>query len=166
MTMRTAICCVCFMLIGSVQAGNNNDAGHWGPATEGCRVMIRPDKVEYDPGEPITIHISLQNESRDLLRVMDSGMPYSVDVLWQNSVSTAPLTEWGQWLASPFTLTSTNVISLERGGVYRDELLLNRAYDMTRDGKYEVTLRWGVRSEIDPHATVQVTSNTIVLSVK
>lgn len=162
---RVGLLCLLALLL---LAGADKPDGppEWGIPVEGCRLSLATDKTQYSFGEPINIHVVIQNTDRHQLRVIEGqNFPYHVQVIGPKN-DDSPLTLWGRYITRPHS-GSADTIFLSKGQTKDDDFeMLNEAYDMTLPGKYGIIVTGSLPSETDPNASIGVISNTIIIEVK
>lgn len=142
------------------------------------RLAAKTDKPTYQVGEAIELVVTLTNVAATEAQVANAAHPYTYDlevrvpkVLLKGPrpgpADKAPLTLFGR--ASGWVIGgdgSNQVNSIPAGGsievTYPE---LNRLYDMTLEGEYEIVVRRRLPGRADPDQQVVATSNTIVLTV-
>jgi len=146
---------------------NGSDEAIWGIAHEGCRTRILADRDHYSFGEPVHIHAMIQNVGRPNLDVAVGHFTrYEIQVSLPDG-SPAPLTLWGRNKNPLNADGSSTTIKLAPGQTKTDEYpSLNRIFDMTIGGRYSVTARTSVVSDLDSEASVVLFSNTIFIWVE
>jgi hypothetical protein len=157
------------MLSTALSAATQDTGGQlWGSPIEGCRLSLGTDKQQYQFGEPIHLHVMLENTDRDSLTVVEGyWLPYRVEVTAPN-LHDAPPTLWSQAEKRGEELGgSARVIKLSKGQTREEDFLsLNRYFDMSLSGKYAIVVNQILPSALDPNGWVTVTSNPIVIDVK
>ncbi len=139
----------------------------WGPPTEGCRLSLSTNKQQYQFGEQIDLHITLENADRDYL-VLAEGywVPYKLEITAPN-LRDAPPTLWGQAEQRGEALGgSARVYKLSKGQTRAEDfVMLNRYFDMSLNGKYSIVVHQILPSAIDPNGWITVTSNPILIQI-
>jgi hypothetical protein len=167
MFLRILICSICVMSSALSQDGQVSQDLKWGAISEGCRISLTSDKEQYNFGDPINLHVVLQNVDRKELRIFEGAhFPYRIEMYLPNNED-GTLTLWGHTQTRAEIAASNIRIILMQGQTQADDFItLNRAYDMSLDGKYAIVAHRIVPSETDPKAWVDVVSNPIVIEIK
>jgi hypothetical protein len=77
-------------LLSLLGANTSDPEPHWGETVEGCRLNLTADRDQYQFGDPIKLHVVLQNVNRPNLPLVSSFVPYDIDVF--SSRGPVPLT--------------------------------------------------------------------------
>lgn len=153
------------VLLFSSVAGGDSDKP-WGNTVEGCRIRVTAGRNEYKVGDPIDLSITLQNRDRKELDDVSDPI-YEIKVILHGH-GEALLTRWGKremYSMRHYSIQNASVkLSTGQSSTYKFSTL-NRAFDMTLSGKYDVEVQRRVSSELDPKAYVDVFSNVLTLNV-
>jgi hypothetical protein len=153
-------------LLSLLGANKSEPQTQWSEAVEGCRLILTADRAQYQFGDPINLHVVLQNENRSKLPLMSGGDPYDIDVF--SSKGPVPLTLWGQAQAtSPLRYGISHVLTYLPPGKsdLSDIYEINRAFDMSIADRYVIGVRRKLPSESDRYAWIQLFSNSITITV-
>jgi hypothetical protein len=139
----------------------------WGTTVEGCRLGASTDKEQYDFGQPINLHLVLQNKDRDRLKLSEgSDFGFTIEIISPNQ-QTAHLTLWGEGTLNGNAMEARRrLITLAHGDTTTASIMLNRAYDMTLDGKYTISAHRIIPSNLDADAWVDVSSNKVIVEIR
>jgi hypothetical protein len=147
-------------------------ARKWGPTTEGFQLSVASDKETYDLGRPIMLSVLLRNVSNQPLRFgqTDVETDYNIEIVGADG-KMAPLTAYGKELHSlDRPILHAFAVSLKTGESIEHTLPLDKLYDVSRVGVYNVTVTRKVPKENAPQSTVppqfaEIRSNTIRITV-
>ncbi len=169
MSFSVLSCVLAINLLAVIPTTMTGESRKWGETIEGCRISLTADKPRYRFGDSIDLRVLAQNIGRDRLEVFGTGyFGCEVEVYLPNG-HPAPTTIWGELMLHP-----KKVSAISAGGtiLLRDEEsrpddlgVLNRAFDMSLDGKYAIVVRKMVRSGADPNSWIEVRSNPITIEV-
>jgi hypothetical protein len=144
---------------GPDQSGSQPTAQR--PETVGLRLTASTDHATVDPGDLIEITLTLENVGKDTVRVPGSGAILSIfefDVLLPTG-KLAPPTLYGKKQSDVAAVGSFSVSPLEPGAKTETMVPLSRLYDMTLEGKYQITVRRRISADLI------VTSKTLTVTV-
>jgi hypothetical protein len=165
--MKTRVHLAALILLSLLGATGVDQDTQWDPAAEGCRVSLSTNKSEYFFGESIDITAAVQNLDRENLQVEGNHLrfPYRFELYGPNSEE-IPLTLWGRAIMKPHG-GSIAFTALSKGQSRVDAFsVLNRAFDLTLEGKYALVIHRTVPSALDPHAWIDLVSNTVIFEIK
>jgi len=129
----------------------------------GCRLSVTTEHKSYSAGQPIVLTVVLENQSKeavDLNRGRGAGFMYKVSL---PNGKLAPLTLEGQQRLGNADSGSRSRVTIEPGKSYTAKISnLNRLYDMTLAGKYEIKVSRHIRP---PNKDVEIESNTVEIVI-
>lgn len=136
----------------------------WGPPACGCRLSISTDRSKLPAEHPVRLCLVTKNEGR-------RDVPYVAQSVWDDyefEVRTegeaAPLTRFGQLMNDARSMDRSIGRTIAAGEQQVEEIHLDRYFDMTTSGKYEIRAR---RLVVDPETDVpaKIESNTLTVQV-
>jgi hypothetical protein len=159
------------MLKGYEQMDPGEPDMKWGPEIQGCRCSIVSDRETYRFDQPIRLRMKLENIGEQTVHVLESGhsslmtVAYRVEVRLPNG-EPAPLTLEGKREANIGTELSVSLIRLDPGKSWTATIpMLNRIYDMTLRGEYNVTVYRQLAPRQSGEKPIEVKSNTLEIVV-
>ena len=146
-------------------ANNQTSELKWGPIQLGFGLSLSPDNQSYGYMEPVRLTVVLSNTTGKALtalravereqfkmRVLDSG---------GNEV---PLTRYGQRQRDDLFGHSLYSFNVPPGGIFKEEILINRWYDMSMRGTYSIEIARVIHNEMEKEWSF-VTSNVVRLQI-
>jgi hypothetical protein len=149
-------------------ATTKDSPNQWGAPVQGYRLRLVTDSDQYRVGEPINLHVILQNITQRELPVGHFAVFLSELNVYLPTGGHAPLTLWGRGLADSLTvyLGANPMMHLAPGESKTvDFAVVTRAFDMTLEGQYTIVVDRKLQSQFDPDASIDVFSNSIVIKL-
>lgn len=135
-------------------------AGAQSADTGGLRLTASVERSTVRPGNMIELTLTLENVGKDVIRIPTGAISRWFEfVVLSPTDETASLTLYGQRQLDAAAPGSVSVSPLGPGERSVTTIPLSRLYDMTLDGKYQITARRRVSAD------VVATSNTLTVTV-
>jgi hypothetical protein len=172
MHFRNRVCHAVTILLlpfcASAETGQRQDTDiketrKWGAATADLALSILPDKRAYYPGERIILNLSLMNVGKsDLKTALYAPLGTYEITVFDEKGKPVPLTVDGARLVRTGKSGSMTMSRLRAGQQLAVDLPLNRIFDFSADGKYQISAR---KSGPPPSRDPVVTSNSVEITV-
>jgi len=160
-------------LASATRPGTNPAEAPWGAAVAGLRLRVTTNKGNYRLLEAVVCQIEIENTGpRNVWqeRAAECLWLYTFDVVAPNGQK-SPLTMWSKaiiaWHASiPGSGSRDRDEGLKPGEIRPEHpVALNRAFDMTLDGKYTVTVHRQLTNPMDNSKEITLDSNTVTIMI-
>jgi len=127
-------------MIGA-DSSDTQPAADEGSPVDGRQLILRADHKRYDFGENIRLDVDLKNVGADAIDVARASyFPYTLAVVTPAGKD-AQRTEWGKQQDEYGLAGSATVVRLRPGETTTETFpILNRAFDMSINGEYRVTV--------------------------
>jgi hypothetical protein len=168
--MLTRIAGFIFCLLGlsaTPATTRGSEQANQGDVTDGCRLDLSTDKVQYAVGEPINLHILISNVNRDPIDFFGQDyFSYMVEVFLPNG-DPSPKTLWGDRNVPPRKVSEESAGETVLPGQTLLDVLdtVNRGFDMTLSGKYVIVVHRSFSIEPDRKKWFEVSSNKLVVEI-
>ena len=154
----------------------------WGPELNGCQMKIKVDNEKFNPCTPIVISVYIKNVGKTPLPFIlrNSYLDTTFEVKDEKG-NTVPETSFGKWILNAEDPGGLSGCDLDNGEEIDITFLINRLYDMTKEGTYLITARFKVPKRDDKgnpirnedksigtrmYEMIELTSNTIEVQVR
>lgn len=155
---------VFIMTIKGSETSLQEERMSWGEAQGGFRLGVQGMKNDFSVKDAILLVMYLKNISDEPLRVIITGNDYEITVLDRDG-NNVPLTRYGKHLANEADRFFLRVVlAVEPGEELRDELHVNRIFDMTLSGQYFVNISRSVPKRVGD-GFVKIESKRIAINV-
>ena len=140
-------------------------ADEWGEETSGVRLKLTATQKEYDASSPNTLSLTLKNFSNESKPFMESKTLYEYKFTVKDKNGKAvPLTELGKKELEEPHFPRIFVLDLKPGEELKATVELNRYFEMSQSGTYEIQ---ALRSIVgSAEKWLEVRSNVVTVSVK
>lgn len=137
-----------------------------GAVVEGFQVTAQTSEEHYTPMTPIVFSIALRNTTDKMLPFVDSNSRwmYKYEVTDEKGEA-VPYTRYGKATLTVKTYTGIGTHELPAGHEKKDEVMINRYFDMSRDGTYFVKFTRLMVPKLDKTGITSVESNTVEVVV-
>lgn len=161
---------VMLVMTGISVAAIGEEPKDWGLPNDGWHLSLVIEEKEYLVGQPIGIKVVLQNIGQDAAKIPWGGgnVLYVIpaDVTFSDGEK-CPKTFWGERETfAPHGSNSLMKVAPQESDTITSITNLNRAYDMTLDGKYTIVVHRNLPSRADPNKWIDVVSNPVVITIK
>lgn len=168
---------IAYLSAVGVQAHQQNEAGkdaatqqnedaieQTGELQNGFTLSTRYDKTLFKNGEPVIVTLRLKNlrPTTEIFVRRGDVQNFGVKVTTADG-KPVPLTEYGRLMYKMPVFGSSIQVRMKQGDEITGKLRINRIYDMSQDGKYNITISTQV--DTDQNRTVitsKITSVTIL----
>ncbi|HXU39422.1 MAG TPA: hypothetical protein VN937_23910 [Blastocatellia bacterium] len=170
-TLLTAITIGTLSTFG-VTIGNRSGTSDVGPAdspetnASGLVLSARIEKPTFNPGEPIPLRVSVTNNSRNVLVIVDTYHPewdYKLDVR-NEAGETVPLTKDGERLMRNISIYKSVSVWLYPGDTVHADFVINKLFEMNTPGTYSISSKRKFLT-LDSSAYDFATSNTVKITI-
>ncbi len=137
-----------------------------GPIVEGFQVIAQTPEEHYTPMTPIVFSIALRNTTDKMLPFVDSNSRWMYKYEVTNEKGEAvPYTSYGKATLTVKTYTGIGTNELPAGSEKTDEVMINRYFDMSLEGRYFVKFTRLMVPKLDKSGITSVESNTVEVVV-
>ena len=133
---------------------------------EGFGLIVNLEKDQVGPCQPIRLAITIKNASEDELSFWETCPESDYRFIVEDDKGqVVPLTRYGQRIEKNREIVLSAVpVALKPNDERQDTILLNRIYDMTIEGKYDITAWRHVRTR-DNKGHTKLISNTVEVEI-
>lgn len=147
-----------------------------GPVVEGFALSVSTEKKQYKPGEAINLLVSLKNvgETPVSFRApLSRILAYQFEVLIPPEAfmitkiaKKAPKTLYGRIFTDSSGIDSINTVHLNRGDAMTVPIPINRIFDMSLSGAYQISASTRQCGRTERKETVTIISNPLEIIVQ
>lgn len=138
-----------------------------GPIVEGVQLILQTEESKFSPYSPILMRISVKNTTDKMLNYVVSHVHRDYEfMVTDEKGEPIPLTRYGQSQLKPlFTAGSVGNMDMDPGGEWRDEIIINRYFDMTLEGVYLIKCIRKRVEKLDKSELVPIVSGVLRVKV-